>query len=473
MMASTNNSDQWTQFFSEHIQAIAQAPAPKITGKLTRVTGLTLEAQGLRLPMGSICQIEHQNSAPVEAEVVGFNADTLYLMPTSDTLGLVPDATVTPLVNRFPSPQLGQPQAARRRSEDQLRALPIGEGLLGRVINAQGQPIDSLGPIDKCRQEPIHRRPPNAMQRTPIRQPLDVGVRAINSLLAVGQGQRLGLFAGSGVGKSVLLGMMARYTQADITVVGMIGERGREVQEFINESLGKEGLSKAVVVVAPADQPAVLRMQAALYCTAIAEHYRDQGKRVLLLMDSLTRYAMAAREVALSLGEAPATKGYPASVFALLPKLVERAGNGPAGAGSITAFYTVLTEGDDQQDPIADSARAILDGHFVLERSLADSGHFPAIDIERSISRVMQNVSSPEHLRNARALRKLWSRIQSSQDLIAVGAYVSGRDLELDRALELKPAIEKFLQQDMHERSEFHISLDRMAELLNQSNNEK
>jgi flagellum-specific ATP synthase len=302
------------------------------------------------------------------------------------------------------------------------------------------------------------------MHRAPIRAALDVGVRAINGLLCVGQGQRLGLFAGSGVGKSVLLGMMARYTEADVVVVGMIGERGREVNEFIQEILGAEGLKKAVVVVAPADQPAVLRMQAALYCTAIAEHFRDGGLKVLMLMDSLTRYAMAAREVALALGESPATKGYPASVFALLPSLVERAGNGSVGGGSITAFYTVLAEGDDQQDPIADAARAILDGHFVLDRELSNRGHFPSIDIEKSVSRVMQNVANQSQLQAARTLRQLWSKVQASQDLVAVGAYVAGRDPELDRALLLKPFMENFLQQSMHEQSD----LSSTQEMLNQ-----
>ena len=462
----------WTRFLDEHLRALDVPPAPVVEGKLSRVTGLTLQAEGVRLPVGSICQIQQGAGVNVEAEVVGFDDRSLYLMPTSDTMGLLPGARVRPLPSPPPAPVLGKPHPPRRRLEDRLRVLPVGPGLLGRVIDAQGKPMDGLGPITDCLAEPIHRRPLNAMDRSPIRQPLDVGVRAINGLLTVGQGQRLGLFAGSGVGKSVLLGMMARYTEADVTVVGMIGERGREVKEFIEEILGGDALHQSVVVVAPADQPAVLRMQAALYCTAIAEYYRDQGKRVLMLMDSLTRYAMAAREVALALGEPPATKGYPASVFALLPKLVERAGNGPEGGGSITAFYTVLAEGDDQQDPIADSARAILDGHFVLNRSLAEKGHFPALDIEQSISRVMHNVTDDHQKINARLIRGLWSRIQSSEDLIAVGAYVPGRDPELDRALALRPMIEAFLQQGMNEQSSLGETLARMNGLLSGSETE-
>jgi flagellar export protein FliJ len=294
------------------------------------------------------------------------------------------------------------------------------------------------------------RRAINAMEREPVRRPLDTGVRAINALMTVGRGQRLGLFAGSGVGKSVLLGMMARYTEADVTVVGLIGERGREVKEFIEDILGPEGLARAVVVAAPADSSPVLRMQGAVYATSIAEQFRDRGLNVLLLMDSLTRYAMAAREVALAIGEPPATKGYPPSVFARLPALVERAGNGRAGHGSITGFYTVLTEGDDQQDPIADAARAILDGHFVLDRSLAESGHYPAIDIEQSISRVMHQVVDARQLRLARRLKALWSRYRRSRDLISVGAYVQGSDPETDLAIALMPRIAALLQQDMH-----------------------
>ncbi len=311
--------------------------------------------------------------------------------------------------------------------------------------------MDRMGPIANVAASPLNRQPINAMDRAPVREPLDTGIRAINALLTVGRGQRIGLFAGSGVGKSVLLGMMARYTAADVIVVGLIGERGREVKEFIEDILGAEGRARSVVVAAPADAPPLLRMQGAAYATAIAESFRDRGQHVLLLMDSLTRYAMAQREIALAIGEPPATKGYPPSCFARLPQLVERSGNGLHGVGSITAFYTVLSEGDDQQDPIADAARAILDGHIVLSRALAEQGHFPAIDIEQSASRVMHNVVSRQHFEMARRFRAIHSRYEKGRDLVQIGAYVGGSDPALDEAIHLHEAMAAFLQQDMHE----------------------
>ncbi|MHB1100942.1 MAG: FliI/YscN family ATPase, partial [Burkholderiales bacterium] len=292
--------------------------------------------------------------------------------------------------------------------------------------------------------------------------------RAINALMTVGRGQRMGLFAGSGVGKSVLLGMMARYTGAEIIVVGLIGERGREVKEFIEQILGEEGLARSVVIAAPADTSPLLRLQGASYATTVAEYFRNKGKHVLLIMDSLTRFAMAQREIALAIGEPPATKGYPPSVFARLPQLVERAGNGPKGGGSITAFYTVLTEGDDQQDPIADSARAILDGHIVLSRSLSDQGHYPAIDIEASISRAFTSLVSAEHLDLVRRFKHYYSRYQRNRDLINVGAYVQGSDPELDRAIALYPRFEAFLQQKMHERALYLDSINQLSSVLHQ-----
>jgi flagellum-specific ATP synthase len=312
----------------------------------------------------------------------------------------------------------------------------------------------------------MHAQPINPLNRTPIDTILDVGVRAINGLLTVGRGQRMGVFAGSGVGKSVLLGMMARYTDAEIIVVGLIGERGREVKEFIEEILGPETLLKTAVIAAPADAPALMRLQGARYACTIAEYFRDQGKHVLLIMDSLTRYAMAQREIALAIGEPPATKGYPPSVFAKLPVLVERAGNGEPGGGSITGFYTVLTEGDDQQDPIADSARAILDGHIVLDRALAESGHYPAIDIEQSISRVMYAIVTAEHQRYARRLKQLTSRYNRNIDLINVGAYSAGSDPVLDEAIRKRQIVEAFLQQDRAERSDVPTSIQGLAALF-------
>jgi flagellum-specific ATP synthase len=363
-------------------------------------------------------------------------------------------------------PLFGQVNHPWRRSEDRGLHLPMGDGLLGRVVDSHGVPIDRQGPLSDVHDEPMIRRPINAMDRDPVRAPLDTGVRAINSMLTVGRGQRIGLFAGTGVGKSVLLGMMARYTAADVIVVGLIGERGREVKEFIEQILGDEGLKRSVVVAAPADNPPLMRLQAAAYTTAIAEHFRDQNQNVLLIMDSLTRYAMAQREIALAIGEPPATKGYPPSVFAKLPALVERTGNGREGGGSITAFYTVLTEGDDQQDPIADSARAILDGHIVLNRTLAEAGHYPAIDIEQSISRVMHSITTPGQQALARRLKQLTSRYQRSRDLIAVGAYSAGSDPMLDEAIALQPRISSFLQQGIHEQSTMPESCGQLSALF-------
>jgi flagellum-specific ATP synthase len=447
-------------------ERVARPVPPAVTGRLVRVAGLVMEASGLRLPVGAVCLIAPEGGQPVEAEVVGFEDDRLFLMPLAEVSGLRPGATVVPVDDPVPPPRLGVHVPPRRRAEDRSRWLPNGDGLLGRVVDPLGRPLDGRGPLDHCERAPVMSRPINAMEREPVREPLDTGVRAINGMLTVGRGQRLGLFAGSGVGKSVLLGMMARYTAADVTVVGLIGERGREVKEFIEDILGPEGLARAIVVAAPADCSPVLRMQGAVYATAIAEQFRDRGLNVLLLMDSLTRYAMAAREVALAIGEPPATKGYPPSVFAKLPHLVERAGNGRRGRGSITAFYTVLTEGDDQQDPIADAARAILDGHFVLDRSLAESGHYPAIDIEQSISRVMHQVVDARQLRLARRLKALWARYRRSRDLISVGAYVQGSDPETDLAIALMPRIAALLQQDMHAGADLAASRDALEALI-------
>ncbi|MCA8275141.1 flagellar protein export ATPase FliI [Burkholderia sp. AU30280] len=420
-------------------------------GRLTRAAGLVLEAIGLRLSVGAECTIELPPGSTLphaQAEVVGFAGDRLFLMPTTDVAGVLPGARVWPLE----SAPVADPLAGAKR-------LPVGWEMLGRVVDASGRPLDGLGPLASKVDAPLSAPSINPLEREPIHHVLDVGVRAINALLTVGRGQRMGLFAGSGVGKSVLLGTMARYTSAEVIVIGLIGERGREVKEFIEQILGEDGLARSVVVAAPADVSPLLRMQGAAYATSLAEYFRDQGKHVLLLMDSLTRYAMAQREIALAIGEPPATKGYPPSVFAKLPALVERTGNGPEGGGSITAFYTVLTEGDDQQDPIADSARAILDGHIVLSRTLAEAGHYPAIDIEASISRAMTALIDETHLDHVRQFKQMLSRYQRNRDLIAVGAYAPGRDAQLDRAIALYPRIEAFLQQGFRECAPFASSL--------------
>jgi flagellum-specific ATP synthase len=406
---------------------------------------LTLEAEGCRAAIGSLCQVETKTGKTIGAEVVGFAGARLFLMPTGDTHGLEPGCRVIPL---------GKNSLAN-----------VGFGLLGRVLNGAGDALDNKGPLDTDAKVSLSGATINPLSRKPIREALDVGVRAINAVLSVGRGQRMGLFAGTGVGKSVLLGMMTKFTNADIVVVGLIGERGREVNEFVLKILGEEGLRRAVVVASPADDPPLMRVHGALLATSIAEYFRDQGLDVLLLMDSLTRYAQAYREIALAIDEPPATKGYPPSVFAKLPQLVERAGNGDEGCGSITAFYTVLTEGDDTNDPIADAARGVLDGHVVLSRALAESGHYPAIDIEASISRVMPDIVDPEHMQRARELRRLYSTYQQNKDLISVGAYRPGADPRIDKAIEKNPAIMEFLQQDMDESVDMSRSLNELAEL--------
>ncbi len=455
---SLPSPDRWPRFLADMERYAALPQALEMEGSLVRVTGLVLEAAGIRAPVGAVCAVGQPGATPVTAEVVGFNGDRAYLMPTADIMGLSSGARVVPLpVEQIP-PRLGIENHPWRRSEDRGLHLPMGNGLLGRVVDAHGLPMDRGGPIQDVQNAPMVRRPINAMDRDPVRRPLDTGVRAINAMLTVGRGQRLGLFAGTGVGKSVLLGMMARYTEADVIVVGLIGERGREVKEFIEDILGEEGLRRAVVVAAPADAPPLVRMQGASYATAVAEHFRDQGQHVLLLMDSLTRYAMAQREIALAIGEPPATKGYPPSCFAKLPQLVERSGNGLAGGGSITAFYTVLTEGDDPQDPIADAARGILDGHIVLSRELAESGHFPAIDVEKSISRVMTAVAPKEHLDGARRARQWLAKFNKARDLIQLGAYAPGADAELDTAVRVHPQLLQLLQQDMHDCATLDLS---------------
>lgn len=419
-----------------------------VEGKLTRMVGLTLEAVGCRAAIGGRCDVINATGDRVEAEVVGFAGESLYLMPTGDIRGLEPDARVVPT--------------------GRISEAAVGDELLGRIIDGSGQPLDGEGILHTTKRWPLNGGYINPLARAPIREPLDVGIRAINSLLSVGRGQRLGLFAGSGVGKSVLLGMMTRYTDADVVVVGLIGERGREVKEFVDNILGKEGLARAVVVAVPADQPPLRRMHGAMLATAIAEYFRDQGKHVLLLMDSLTRFAQAQREIGLAINEPPATKGYPPSVFAKLPQLVERAGNGDHGGGSITAFYTVLAEGDDQNDPIADAARAILDGHIVLSRRLAESGQYPAIDIEASVSRAMNEITDDAHKQAVREFKQLYSLYQQNQDLISVGAYETGSNDQIDLAIGAMPSLREFLNQNMHTRFDLKDSLDDLLTLFPQ-----
>ncbi len=440
-----NRNPAWRQKLMDYNRRVGTVPMV-VEGKLTRMVGLTLEAVGCQAPIGGRCMVATPEGSDIEAEVVGFAGDKLFLMPTGNLQGLVPNARVVPTNTSC--------------------VAHVGNALLGRIIDGAGRPLDGKGAIQTEATTSLTGRQINPLLRHPISEPLDVGVRAINSLLTVGRGQRMGLFAGSGVGKSVLLGMMTRYTNADVIVVGLIGERGREVKEFVQNILGEDDLRRAVVVATPADDPPLMRMHGAMQATAIAEYFRDQGLNVLLLMDSLTRYAQAQREIALAIGEPPATKGYPPSVFAKIPQLVERAGNGEEGGGSITAFYTILAEGDDQNDPIADAARAILDGHIVLSRQLAESGHYPAIDIEASISRVMPEITELDQQRRAQAFKKLYSLYEQNRDLINVGAYQPGSNPQIDEAIDYNPRLMGFLQQNMHESVNYDQSMTQISELM-------
>ena len=416
-----------------------------VQGRLNRMVGLTLEAVGCQAAVGDRCLIMNQPHNTLEAEVVGFSGEQLYLMSTAEVHGLSPNARVLPL---------GRSTQVR-----------VGEALLGRILDGNGAPLDHQAEIESDVYYPLKSSSINPLLRKSITEPLDVGVRTINSLLTVGRGQRLGLFAPSGVGKSVLMGMMARYTEADVIVVGMIGERGREVNDFIEQNLGPEGRARSVVVATPASETPLMRLHGAYVATSIAEYFRDKGKNVLLLMDSLTRFAQAQREIALTIGEPPATKGYPPSVFTLIPQLIERAGNAD-GPGSITALYTVLTEGEDRSDPVAESARAILDGHIVLSRRMAESGIYPAIDIEASISRTMSQICTESQINQAVQFKQFYSLYEQNRDLINIGAYNAGSDAGLDLAIRANPLLKRFLQQSMHEKVSYEDSQKELEYLM-------
>ncbi len=446
LKSATERDRRWGNWLAA-LRERAQPPPVVVEGRLARAAGLTLEATGCEAALGARCLIEGQDGNTVRAEVVGFAGDRLFLMPISTLAGVMPGARVVPTRT-----------AAR---------VPVGYALLGRVIDGTGAPLDGRGPVLADAHVPLEGHPINPLLRGPIAEPLDVGVRSINALFTAGRGQRLGLFAGSGIGKSSLLAMMTRFTRADVIVVGLIGERGREVKEFVEDNLGAAGLSRSVVVATPADCSPLLRLHGAWMATAIAEYFRDQGQQVLLLMDSLTRFAQAQREIGLAIGEPPATKGYPPSVFARLPQLIERAGTGTRGGGSITAFYTVLAEGDDENDPIVDAARAVLDGHIMLSREIAESGVYPPIDPESSISRSMSRISAPQHLRAAQKFREIYAYYQRHRDLITVGAYRAGADPALDRAVRLWPRLEAFLAQDMNAPVALEAAVAELEALVN------
>ncbi|MBI3964353.1 MAG: FliI/YscN family ATPase [Chloroflexi bacterium] len=425
--------------------ALRNRSALRYQGRVAQVIGLAIEVEGLRLAVGEVCRIHPESSDTwISAEVVGFREDRLIVMPFSDTQGVRPGSAVYPRGRGF--------------------YVPVGPSLLGRVINGLAQPMDGLGPLDASERYPVTNLPPNPLSRLPIREPLSTGVRAIDGLLTVGKGQRLGIFAGSGVGKSTALGMIARNARSDVNVIALIGERGREVQEFIERDLGPEGLARSVVVVSTSDQPALQRTKATWVATALAEYFRDQGLDVTLLMDSITRWAMAQREIGLTVGEPPVVKGYPPSVFAVLPKLLEKAGT--SDRGTITGFYTVLVEGDDLNEPIADAVRSILDGHIWLSRKLAHENHYPAIDILGSVSRVMPAIVKPAHLRAASRLRDTLATYRASEDLISIGAYVAGTNSALDEALRLMPEVKSLLVQPSREPSTYEAAVRSLRALF-------
>ena len=426
-------------------------------GRLTRVSGLLYEVEGLPMTIGDRATINLGGDKAIEAECIGFNGGITYLMPIDPIEGISPGAPVYPL---------GTPyfESGAFKVQNTAAALPLGKSLLGRVVDGFGRPIDGKG-LDAHGIPGVPTRRINPLNRAPIHEPLDSGIRAINGALTVGRGQRVGIFAGSGVGKSVMLGMLARNCVADVMVIGLVGERGREVREFCVDTLGEEAMKRSVVVAAPADASPLARVRGAYYATDVATWFRDQGHHVVLIVDSLTRFAMAQREIGLSLGEAPVSRGYTPSVFAKMPELVERVGNGDREDSSITAFYTILLEGDDVHDPVADTARGILDGHIFLSRELADSGHYPAIDIEKSISRVMPRVTTKDHQGAARKLKMMYSRYMRGRELLSMGAYVAGGDPELDMAIKLWPQIKSYLQQDAEESHSMENALQELTKI--------
>ena len=425
---------------------IARLDPVRQNGKVAQVIGMVIESIGPSAMIGEICDIYYNranhydpDTPPIKAEVVGFREKRVLLMPLGVMDGIKPGSEVV---------------ASRRPQQ-----VAVSDSLLGRMLDGLGEPMDGGPPLDASRAYPINATPPNAVTRPRITQPLQTGVRVLDGCLTIGKGQRMGIFAGSGVGKSTLMGMIARSSSADVNVIALVGERGREVRDFVEESLGVEGVQRSVVVVATSDQPPLVRIKAALTATTIAEYFRDRGADVMLMMDSVTRFAMAQREIGLAVGEPPATRGYTPSVFALLPRLLERSGTSSSGLGSITGLYTVLVDGDDMNEPIADAARGILDGHIVLSRELAHQGHYPAIDVLQSVSRVMPQITSPEQRDAANLLRDLLAAYRSAEDLINIGAYVEGSNPRIDRARQKIEAIQAFLRQRSETQSPYHETL--------------
>jgi len=429
----------------KYLNVISSIETMKITGKITQIVGLVIESQGPSVNLGDLCYICPRNEgATIPAEVVGFRENRVLLMPIGEMQGIGPGCEVF--------------------SAHQTLKVNVGHHLLGRILDGLGNPIDGKGPLLLKKEYPLHAIPPHPLERLRIAEPLSVGVRAIDGLLTLGRGQRIGIMAGSGVGKSTLLGMIARNTEAPINVIALIGERGREVREFIERDLGEEGLKRSVVVVATSDQPALVRIKGAMTATAIAEYFRDQGLDILLMMDSVTRFAMAQREVGLTIGEPPATRGYTPSVFAMLPKLLERSGTGKRG--SITGIYTVLVDGDDMNEPIADAVRSILDGHIVLSRRIGAQNHYPAIDVLASVSRVMSEIVSTEHHQAAQRLRSVLATYGEAEDLINIGAYAPGSNVRIDQAIDKIDAVNSFLRQDVYEQTHIDEAIRRLLTLV-------
>ena len=422
---------------------ISQLNPLAITGRVVQVVGLTVETMGLNCQIGEICEIQTSNKTTLMAEAIGFRNNRMLLMPLGTMEGIQPDSTV--------------------RSISQVFKAPVGRSLIGRVLNGLGEPIDGKGPLKMAGRASTNQTPPHPLQRSTIEEPLVTGVRVIDGMLTCGKGQRMGIFAGSGVGKSTLLGSIARNSESDISVIALIGERGREVREFLERDLGPEGLARSVIIVSTSDQPALMRLKAASVAMTIAEYFRDEGMDVMFMMDSVTRFAMAQREIGLSIGEPPASKGYTPSVFAMLPRLLERAGKGETG--SITGFFTVLVEGDDFNEPICDAVRGILDGHIILSRTLAARNHYPAIDVLNSVSRVMPALTTREHLQIAAFARKNLAVYEKIRDLVNIGAYVKGSDPEADTALLVIPEINRFLQQNVSDVSSFTNTLQSLTEI--------
>lgn len=436
---------------SKYKRIIDEVEVIKFTGKVQRVLGLTIESVGPAVTYGDICRIRLEPGKYLYAEVVGFNKNRVILMPIGDMKGVMPGADVL--------------------ASGTALTVPVGSELLGRVINGVGAPIDGKGDIITKERYPVDGKPLNPLDRSVVDQHLSVGIRAIDGLISVGRGQRIGIFSGSGVGKSTIISMIARYTDADVNVIALIGERGREVKDFVEKELGREGLKRSVVVVATSDQPPMLRLRGASLAHSVAEYFRDQGLHVNLMMDSVTRYAMAQREVGLAVGEPSAQRGYPPSVFSMMPKLMERAGT--IGSGSITGFYSVLVEGDDMNEPIADTARGILDGHIVLDRKMAHRGHYPAINVLSSVSRCMKDVVTDEHRKAAMEFRKLLAAYEDTEDLINLGEYSRGSNPVVDRSIEMKGSMDSFLQQDVYEKDSWESITSRLTGMVAEEKKEE